>query len=158
MVKKILPAFLIALGTASSAAAFDSSYHCCREGFGIPERVVNFGLPLGQTMSKPAGSALYFFSVLCFGLNAGVELTPLWVVSLYLLSVTLAVTGPPVPGGALSALAILFAQMGIPTSYMAVAISLSLLIDFPGTATHVAGTLCAMYVGNMKIAKASGEE
>lgn len=137
LVKKLLPTFLIALSTASSSAAFATNVECCEKELGIDKKVVNFGVPLGQVVFMPGAIVLFFAAGLCMAQIYGVEISPSWLVSAVLISVVLAVAAPPVPGGALTCYTILFAQLGIPTEAIAVAITLNIVMDFLATAVNL---------------------
>lgn len=58
----MFPAFLIALTTASSSAAYGTNMNCCEEKLGINSRITNFGLPLGIVLYMP-GTAINYLTV-----------------------------------------------------------------------------------------------
>ncbi len=58
----MFPAFLIALTTASSSAAYGTNMNCCEEKLGISSRITNFGLPLGIVLYMP-GTAINYLTV-----------------------------------------------------------------------------------------------
>ena len=60
LAKKLLPSFLIALTTASSAATFSTNMDTCGKKLGISSRLVNFGVPLGTAFSRPGHAAIFF--------------------------------------------------------------------------------------------------
>lgn len=55
----------------------------------------------------------------------------------FLISIVLAVAAPPIPGGALTCYAILFAQLKIPMEVMAVTIALNVILEFATTAGNL---------------------
>jgi Na+/H+-dicarboxylate symporter len=130
MLRKLLPTYLIALTTASSAAALSTNLETCRRRLGIPEEIVSFAVPLGQVLFMP-GAAIGFF-VVALGLaeSCGVSMPLPWVVTAALVSALLSIAAPPIPGGSLSCCAVLLAQLGIPESAIGLAIAAKLLLDF----------------------------
>ncbi len=137
LLKKLAPAFLIALATASSSAAFSASLKTCKEKLGINPKLVDFGLPFGQVVYMPASAP--FFGVLGFFLYRiyDLEISLSMLVMLFLLGVILSIALPPIPGGGLIVLNILFLQLGIPDEGLSLAIIASTLCAFPDTAICV---------------------
>ncbi len=136
LLRACLPPFLIALSTSSSTAAFDESRRTLSE-LGLGEDFSGFGLPLCMIMYKPA-SVIYLAVVACFfALNYGLVCSPLWFFSELVLCVMLAFAIPPVPGGGLNNYAILFLQLGIPDSALAVALAADSLFEFIITGFNV---------------------
>ena len=56
VLRKLLPAYLIALSTASSSAALSTNLETCERRLGISERIVHFAVPLGQVIFKTGGA------------------------------------------------------------------------------------------------------
>ncbi len=137
LLKKLLPTFLVAVTTASSAAAFAINTETCKRKLGISEKLVDFGVPLGQVLYMPMGAIAFLLSALCIGQMYGVVITPMWLLVAVLVSGILAIATPPIPGGALSCYTILFLQLGIPTPGIALAISIDLVLDFLLTAINL---------------------
>lgn len=135
--KKLLPTFLIALSTASSAAAFSENVETCEKRLGISRKLVHFGIPLGQVVYMPAGAVAFLIAAVCIGESYGVLITPIWLVVAALVSGILAIATPPIPGGALSCYTVLFAQLGIPVQGVALAISIDLIMDYFITACNL---------------------
>lgn len=122
LIKKLMPSFLIALTTASSAAMFSTNMQTCEKKLGISTRLVNFGVPLGTAFSRPRHAAIFvcvcmFMAILICGL--------------------LALAVPPVPGGGIACYSILFLQLGIPVEPLGIAIVLEILLDFLSTALNM---------------------
>lgn len=135
--EKLLPTFLVAVTTASSAAALAVNTETCKRKLGISGKLVDFGVPLGQVLYMPVGAIAFLLSALCIGEMYGVVITPMWLLVAVLVSGILAIATPPIPGGALSCYTILFLQLGIPTPGIALAISIDLVLDFLLTATNL---------------------
>lgn len=67
----------------------------------------------------------------------GVPITPIWMITAFIISVVLAIAAPPVPGAALTCYTILFMQLGIPTDAIAVVITLNVILEFATTAVNL---------------------
>jgi len=135
--KKLLPTFIIALTTASSAAAFSVNVETCEKRLGIDHELVKFGVPLGQVVYMPL-AAIEFLSIsMILAREFSVTMTPFWIVTAVFVCGILAIATPPIPGGALSILTVLFLQLGIPAEALAVAISIDLITDYIVTAGDI---------------------
>jgi len=66
-----------------------------------------------------------------------VTITPFWIVTAVFVCGILAIATPPIPGGALSILTVMFLQLGIPAEALAVAISIDLITDYIVTAGDI---------------------
>lgn len=149
--KKLMPTFLVAVTTASSAAAFGVNTECCEKELKIDRKMVNFGIPLGQVIYMPNLAVMFFVTSLCIGENFGAAITPLWLVTSIFISGVLAIATPPIPGGALSCYTILFAQLGIPAEGIAIAISVDMLMDYFITACDLACLQEELYIDAHKL-------
>ena len=139
LIKKALPTFLIALTTASSAAAFSTNIKDANKKLGIGKNLVDFGIPLGQVLFKMSEFAMFIPIVLTFAENYGIAITPVWLILAYITVWLISFAVPPVAGGAIMGFTIVFAQLGIPMEAMAIAIALNAITDFPLTAMNVTG-------------------
>ena len=139
LIRKILPTFLIALSTASSAAAFSTNIKDANKKLGIDKNLVDFGIPLGQVLFKMSEFAMFIPIVLTFAESYGIAITPVWLILAYITVWLISFAVPPVAGGAIMGFTIVFAQLGIPTEAMAIAIALNAITDFPLTAMNVTG-------------------
>ena len=137
LLKKLAPACLIGLMTASSTAAFATNVESCRRDLGIDPRIINFGIPLGQVLFMPGLLIKFLISALCMAEIYQVELTLGWLVTAVLISVVLAAAAPPVPGGSMSCFTMLFLQLGLPAEAIAVIIALNVILDFISTAVNI---------------------
>ena len=138
LIQKILPAFLIGLSTASSAAAFSTNVECCEKKLGIDQRIVNFGVPLGQVVFMPSAIIVYLTVSLSMAEAWGVPITSSWLMIAAFISVILAIATPPIPGGGLTCYTMLFLQLQIPTEAIGITIALNMFLEFIATATNIA--------------------
>lgn len=137
LIRKVLPAFLIALTTASSSATFTTNVEICEKQLGIDKKLVNFGVPLGQIIVMPAHIAIYLGISLSQAQNYGVAITPAWLMIAFVSSFILALATPPIMGGTFVVFSNLFMQLGIPAEAIGMAAMLSVLLDFIATAVNI---------------------
>ena len=134
LLRKNSGTFLIALATASSAAAFSSNMSTCEKKLGVESSLCSFGIPLGMVIHKPFTAIYNLLLIFYFASRYGVACSATWIILAVVVSAIVAVATPPIPGGGAVAYAILFAQMGIPAEAMAVALTIDMLTDFAITA------------------------
>lgn len=130
LVRKSIPTFLIALSTASSAAAFGSNVDTCEKKFGIDPSLIKFGIPLGMVMHKPITAAYNLLILFYFATQYDVSCSVGWICIAVFISATIAIATPPIPGGGAIAYSVLFTQMGIPSEALAVALAIDIITDF----------------------------
>lgn len=135
--RSLLPVYLAALSTASSAAVFSDNRHCCIQQLGIKEKLADFSVPLMQILLKPGAAINYLILSLGMAELFNVPISPSWLLVAALMSLLLALASPPVPGGLATCLTILFSQLGIPIEALAISIPLSQVMDFQITATNI---------------------
>ncbi len=134
LVKKMLPTFMIGLGTASSTALNGECSDCLANRLGVNRRFVDFGQPVGTVVFMPSTAINFLICAVYMAYYYKIQVSPLWLVIAILLCSFVAVATPPVPGGAIAAYSVIFAQLGIPLSAVSVMISLDILFDFLCTA------------------------
>lgn len=138
--------FLIGLTTASTSAAFSDNLETCVKKLNVSRRIANFGVPFGQILYKPSVSVLLWYAAVSAAENAGLALSPTWIVTALMMCVVLSVAAPPVPGGMSASFAILFTQLGLPLDGLAVILSLSAILDFVVTAVLVFSGQCVLAI------------
>ena len=131
--KKGFPTLVIAMTTASSAAAFGSNIKTCRNDYGIDETMSSFGIPLGMVIFKPCTALDYLVVSLFFAKAYSVEISLSWILIMLFSAAVLSMATPPIPGGALAAYTVLFTTLGIPAEAIAIALACDALIDFFST-------------------------
>ncbi len=130
LLRKLLPTYLIALSTASSAASLSTNLETCRRRLGISERIVNFAVPLGQVVFKTGGAVGFFVLTLGLAEFYDMALPVSWVVASVITSGLVAIATPPVPGGFTVSCTVLLAQLGIPMEAVALVIAADVILDF----------------------------
>ena len=137
LLKKSMPAFLVALTTASSAAAFGTNVNTCEKQFGIEQSLIRFGIPLGMVMHKPITAVYNLLLVFFFAKEFGVSCSLGWIAVAVFISAIIAISVPPIPGGGAIGYSILFLQMGIPGEALAIALAIDVITDFLITSFEV---------------------
>ena len=130
LIKKSMPTFLVALTTASSAAAFNSNVSTCEKKFGIDPSLIRFGVPLGMVMHKPVSAVYNMLLVFFFAEKYGINCSVSWIITAVIIASIIAIATPPIPGGGAIAYSVVFAQMGIPEEALAVALAIDIIMDF----------------------------
>lgn len=139
LIKKVLPTFIIAFATASSAAAFSTNVEDTHKKLGVSKKLVEFATPLGQVLFKPSIYIMIGAMQLAFAESCGIEITVSWLFLGYITNLLMSFAVPPVAGGALMGLTVAFTQVGIPLEVMGVAVAINTIFDFPATATNTVG-------------------
>ena len=132
--KKMLKTFLIGLGTASSTALNGECSESLYRQMGVNKRFVEFGQPVGSVVFMPSTSITFMVIAVYMASYYKIKVSLLWLLIAVLVCSFVAIATPPVPGGALAAYTIIFAQLGIPQSAVAIVISLDIIFDFIATA------------------------
>ncbi len=137
LLKKLLPTYVIGLTTASSAAAFATNMETCEKKLGIETKLTHFTIPLSQVIFKP--SAVVGFSLISVSMARmySVNITPVWFVTMALITALLSMAAPPIPGGALTCYTVMFTQLSIPVEAVAIAVALNSVMDFIMTANNL---------------------
>jgi len=139
LLRTMLPAYFMALGTSSSAATIPVTLDCTLRN-GVRPEVAGFTVPLCATIHM-SGSAM---KITCFALAVclmqGLPHDSLLFLSFILMLGIMMVASPGVPGGSImAALAPLSSILGFGAEAQALMITLYIAIDSFGTACNVTG-------------------
>ena len=151
--KRTFSTFLIAITTASSSAAFADNKKTCIEKLGISERLANFGVPFGQLLYKPAMAGLLWFAVISVAENSQMEVSAVWLITSAVIIIIMSAAAPPVPGGPTASFAILFSQLALPVTNLAVILTLTSILDFVTTASDVFARQCVLAISYNRVEK-----
>ncbi len=139
MLLRMMPAYLTALGTSSSAATIPVTLGCVRK-LGVDEGIADFTVPLCATIHL-SGSVMKITAMalaVCMIYNMPCD-GMLFAGFIFLLSIMM-VAAPGVPGGAIMAsVGVLQTVLGFDQSALALMIALYIAIDSFGTACNVTG-------------------
>lgn len=135
----ILPAYLTALGTQSSASTIPVSLECAKKN-GVSDDIADFVIPLGATIHLAGDTICLVIGAIGIMLASGITpslttFTPF----IFMLGVTM-IAAPGIPGGGvMAALGLLSSLLGFTSSMQQLMISLHLSQDSFGTSCNVAG-------------------
>ncbi|WP_067778585.1 dicarboxylate/amino acid:cation symporter [Actinomyces vulturis] len=135
----MMPAYLTALGTSSSAATIPVTLRQVRKN-GVSEAVSSFTVPLCATIHLAGSTSKIVAFSLAIIMTQGMDITAAQYAGfIFMLGVTM-VAAPGVPGGAImAATGILQSMLGFDDPAVALMIATYIGLDAFGTATNVTG-------------------
>ena len=135
----MLPAYLTALGTSSSAATIPVTLQQTRKN-GVSDAVSSFTVPLCATIHLSGSTSKITAFAMAIALTQGMDVTfGQWAGFIFMLGITM-VAAPGVPGGAImAATGILASMLGFSEANVALMIATYIALDPFGTATNVTG-------------------
>lgn len=135
----MIPAYVTALGTQSSAATIPVTLQCAKKN-GVKDDIAEFVIPLCATIHL-SGSILKIVAcafAISLTTNLPIDLS-IFAGFIFMLGITM-VAAPGVPGGAImAAVALLGSQLGFDETAVGLMIALYIAMDSFGTAGNVAG-------------------
>ena len=139
MLFTMLPAYMTALGTSSSAATIPVTLRCTLKNR-VSGGVAGFVVPLCATIHMSGSCMKITACALTVCLLEGLPHDPLLFINFILMLGVMMVAGPGVPGGAvMAALAPLGSILGFGSNEQALIIALYIAMDSFGTACNVTG-------------------
>ena len=139
LIKNMIPAYITAVGTQSSAATIPVTLQCSRK-HGISEEVLDFVIPLGATIHLAGDTiTLVITSMAVMYMNGQTPTFSMIIPFIFMLGITM-VAAPGVPGGGvMAALGLLESMLGFGAIEKSIMIALHAAQDSFGTATNVTG-------------------
>ena len=139
MLRTMLPAYVTALGTQSSAATIPVTLERTLR-LGVRPELASFVIPLCATIHLSGSMMKIVACALAVSMLAGLQLpTATFVGFILLLAVTM-VAAPGVPGGAImAAVGLLESMLGFDETLVGLMIATYIAMDSFGTATNVTG-------------------
>ena len=139
MLFTMLPAYMTALGTSSSAASIPVTLRCAMKNR-VSGGVAGFVVPLCATIHMSGSCMKITACALTVCLLEGLPHDPLLFINFILMLGVMMVAGPGVPGGAvMAALTPLGSILGFGSNEQALIIALYIAMDSFGTACNVTG-------------------
>lgn len=139
MLRNMLPAYLTALGTQSSAATIPVTVRCVMKN-GVSEAVSRFVVPLCATIHLSGSTMKIVACAIALMLMRGMAFDASTMLQFILILGVTMVAAPGVPGGAImAALGILQSVLGFDADAQALMIALYIAMDSFGTACNVTG-------------------
>ena len=139
--------------SASSSAAFSETYEACEKKFRVDKKFVEFALPIGTVMHKPFIAAEFLFMSAALMTMNGKNLDISNLLLLLGITVIVSIAYPPVSGGELICYTLLFAQIGLPNQGLAIACSLSSILDFLEAPANTFSTQLQLLMAAKKVGK-----
>ncbi|MGP5289140.1 dicarboxylate/amino acid:cation symporter [Brachybacterium tyrofermentans] len=139
MLWTMLPAYMTALGTSSSAATIPVTAECAKRN-GIPDAIADFVVPLCATIHLSGSTLKITTFAVAIMIVTGVPLHVGALVGFVLMLGVVMIAAPGVPGGAIMAAAgVLASLLGFSEAAVGLMIAAYIAIDSFGTATNVTG-------------------
>lgn len=157
LIKNMIPAYMTALGTQSSAATIPVTLQCVKKNQ-VNEEVLDFVVPLGATIHLAGDTiTLVLTSMAVMYMNGQTPTFGMIMPFIFMLGVTM-IAAPGVPGGGvMAALGLLESILGFGVIEKSIMIALHAAQDSFGTATNVTGdgaiAIIVDYIINKKIIK-----
>ncbi|MEE0426330.1 MAG: dicarboxylate/amino acid:cation symporter [Turicibacter sp.] len=157
LLKKMLPAYLTAIGTQSSAATIPVTLECTKSNE-VDEEICEFVIPLSATIHIAGDTmTLVLTSMAIFFMNGQVPTLAQYIPFIFMIGVIM-IAAPGVPGGGvMAALGLLESMLGFGALETPLMIALHAAQDSFGTATNVTGD-GAMAIFVEKLMKRSKEK
>lgn len=128
--KKQLATLMINLTTSSQVSALPENMKCCKKKFGIHEKMVDFGLPLGIVVYMPCGAIFLGLVTWSLANFSGTPISVAEVIKICFISIIVAIAAPPIPGSACAVMPIIFTSCGIPNEVYPLAIIMATFIGY----------------------------
>ena len=135
----MMPAYLTALGTSSSAATIPVTLAQTKRN-GVSDAVASFTVPLCATIHLAGSTSKIFAFAFAIVLTQGLSISAVqWAGFIFMLGITM-VAAPGVPGGAImAATGLLSSMLGFDEKQVTLMIATYIAMDSFGTATNVTG-------------------
>ena len=130
LIRKILAPMIVGFSTASSSSAFSIGAETCEKKLGISGQLTKIGVPIGCILYSQSAAIMFTIIACYFSESYGISVDAAWLITTWLLTTILACATPPVSGGPLACIGVMFTQLGIPGEAMALAATLGVILDF----------------------------
>ena len=134
LVPAMRPAMIMGLTTASTCAALGKMVSGCTDDLGVDEDQTSFGLPLGMILCKPPTIIMLVVLMLHCMQAHGLAADITWYVRMAMMCFLYSMVAPPVPGGMLVVINMLFTKLGIPSEALAMSTAFYIIVDYVLTA------------------------
>lgn len=146
VIRDFIPLTILAFTSSSTVACLKHEEELLRSKYHVERSTLDFGLPVGLVLSKP-GYAITFI-ILVYGLSAacGQTVSLGQTLTLILTSAILSLAIPPITGGMVAFLAVLFAQYGLPVEMLCIIIAINFIFDMLQSISHSVGNAAQIVV------------
>ena len=142
VMRRMMPAVLMALFTKSSAATLPVTIQTSEEQLGVSSRVARFVLPICTTINMNGCAAFIFVTSLFVMQNGGVELTWGTMLVWLFISVLAAIGNAGVPMGCYFLTLSLMSGVGAPVAIMGIILPVFTVLDMIETSENVWSDSC----------------
>jgi Na+/H+-dicarboxylate symporter len=143
-------AFLMAFGTASSAATLPITYRCATENLKVKHENANMGIMVGGTFNHD-GTALYeAMAALFIAQGLGMVLGPQQQVIIVLMAIIASVGAAGIPEAGLVTMIAVFKAVNLPTEYIPFLLTVDWFLDRCRTTINVMGDMASTCILNSK--------
>lgn len=133
LLKDFLPVGLTGLTTASSMATLPIINEICNSKYKVNPKFMNFAVPMSLILGKASLGVNLSVIGLYFVKLYGLEVSLTQLVSLCVMITLMCSAAPPVPGGGIIVLTMVFQQLNLPKEAIAVPIALDIFFDMMAT-------------------------
>ena len=117
----------------------------CTDELGVDEEQTSFGIPLGMILCQvPSITILVVLMMHCmkaYGLGADIA----WYVTMALICFLYSMVAPPVPGGMIVCIGLIFGKLGIPAEALALATAFDIPIDYVVTCFRTGNIMLGVF-------------
>ncbi len=142
VMRRMMPAVLMALFTKSSAATLPVTIQTAEEQLGVSSRVARFVLPICTTINMNGCAAFIFVTSLFVMQNGGVDITWGTMIMWLFISVIAAIGNAGVPMGCYFLTLSLMSGIGAPVAIMGIILPVFTVLDMIETAENVWSDSC----------------
>lgn len=142
VMRRMMPAVLMALFTKSSAATLPVTIQTSEERLGVDPKVARFVLPICTTINMNGCAAFIFVTSMFVMQNGGIDLSLLTMLVWLLISVVAAIGNAGVPMGCFFLTMSLMSGIGAPVAILGVILPVFTVLDMIETAENVWSDSC----------------
>ena len=145
LLSALRPAMVLGLTTSSTCAALGKMVSGCTDELGIEESQTSFGIPLGMTLCKADSAIMLVVLVMHCMQTFGLAADTTWYATMAMMCFLYSMVAPPVPGGMIICIGLLFSKLGIPNEALAMATAFSIIIDYALTAVKTGNIMLGVF-------------
>ncbi len=137
ILKRISKGLITAFTTSSTVAAFQTIRDNMTCGLGVDSKLFDLSYPIGMQLYNSTYLLNYLLVVLYMAESYTIPVSFVWILLAFLFSVVFATATPCVAGGTLICIGIMMNNLSIPSEALALAGTLSIVMDFVLTSERV---------------------
>ncbi len=130
IISALRPAMILGLTTASSCAAIGEMVSGCKDDLGVDEEQTSFGIPLGLVLCQSSTVIMLVTLVMYCMQSYGIGADIAWYVRMAIMCLLYSMVAPPVPGGMLACIGLMFTKLGVPIEALAMATAFNVIFDY----------------------------